>query len=388
MEKKLFVLTALILVLSASNVSADKNCPLCEKIFEDKINYCPDDGTKLNQLSQEDYVSFELDSLPDGAYVLVDGKVTAKSSVRLRIGKTYRLEIVAKGYKKSVFVVSPKDRGRVVVEPSMIYLSPEENRNIKINAIANEQYGDMIEIKAGVYTIGNNRGNLDERPIRKYQTSGFWMDRTEVTCAQYKKFLDDVEMHGHKWCHHNESANKDHTPYHTYAWALKFSWVGGQPPRGMADYPVVLVDWFDAYAYANWAGKRLPNESEWEIAARGTDGREYPWGNNFSLERCNSGEAPMAVGSFPKGASPFGILDLAGNVSEWTATAYDPRPGNAVDFAGKYGLPIVKGGSWDDNAKGCRSSARDAKRNAYYRSTTVGFRCVSDKAPKNLSPGQ
>ncbi len=240
---------------------------------------------------------------------------------------------------------------------------------------------DMVEVKSGVYVIGSDRGNQDERPIRRYETQGFWIDKYEVTCAQYQRFLEAVKKDGHKWCHANEPANKDHTPYHTYAWALKFSWIGGNPPVNMEDYPVVLVDWYDAYAYAKWAGKRLPTESEWEIAARGSDSREYPWGNTFYSDRCNIGDKPLAVGSFKGGDSPFGVSDMAGNVAEWTATAYETRPADSRNFTGRYGQPIIKGGSWDDNSKSCRSAARDTRRAAAYRSTTVGFRCVSDKAP-------
>ncbi|MBQ3643285.1 MAG: SUMF1/EgtB/PvdO family nonheme iron enzyme [Candidatus Riflebacteria bacterium] len=387
MKNRALFITILMLILSV-NAYADRLCSTCDKIFDDNIKYCPEDGTKLIDIAKKDIVRIELKSLPEGANIKVNGEKISKSLLDLRVGRTYKIEITADGYKKSLFVVSPQEFGKIVVEPYLTSLSPEESRNVKINAIADVHYNDMIEIKAGVYSVGSNRGNLDERPVRRYETTGFWMDRTEVTCAQYKKFLDDVEKHGHKWCHPNESKNKDHTPYHTYAWALKYSWVGGQPPYGMDDYPVVLVDWFDAYAYAKWAGKRLPTENEWEIAARGSDAREYPWGNAFSLDRCNVGEGPMAVSSFPKGATPDGIVDLAGNVSEWTATAYDSNPGNAYTFGGKYGLPIVKGGSWDDNAKGCRSSARDSKRTPYHRSTTVGFRCVSDHSPNLLTPGK
>lgn len=387
MRNKTLILS-LFLVFIVNGLMAGQFCSNCQNVFDDSIKFCPQDGTKLEELKTKEKMALELKSLPEGALVTLDGVKQRRSEIELRIGRTYRLEVNAPGFKKSILIVTPKDQGRVVIEPVMASISPEEVRNQKINSIANDQINDMVEIKGGVYMLGSDRGNPDERPIRRFETRTFWMDRTEVTCAQYKKFLEDVEKYGHKWCHPKESANKDHVPSHTYAWALKFSWIGGQPPYGMDDYPVVLVDWFDAYAYANWAGKRLPTESEWEVAARGTDGREYPWGNNFSLDRCNVGKAPLAVGSFPTGGSPLGILDLAGNVSEWTATAYDPKPSNAFNFGGKYGLPIIKGGSWDDSAKSCRSAARDAKRSPYYRSTTVGFRCVSDHSPNLLTPGK
>lgn len=381
-------LLALLTFLAAGNADAEKICPNCNRVFEDSIKFCSEDGTKLQELQKDNLLTVDFQSLPEGAEVLINGEKSSTNSFNLAVGLTYKLEIRSEGYKNSIFVVTATDNGHLVVEPSLTALSPEEKWNQKLNSLADNQYGDMIEIKAGQYMLGSDRGNIDEKPIRRYTTNTFWMDRTEVTCAQYKRFLEDIAKYGHKWCHPHESPNKDHTPYHTYAWALKFSWVGGEPPRGMEDFPVVLVDWFDAYAYANWAGKRLPNESEWEIAARGTDSREYPWGNTFSVDKCNVGEQPMAVDSFPDGKSPWGVCDLAGNVCEWTATAYEPKASISKNFGGKYGLPIIKGGSWDDNAMGCRSSCREARRSPYYRSTTVGFRCVSDRPPRLLQPGK
>ena len=390
MNKSAVLLSALsmLLTFSTGSVMAERLCPTCDNNFDDSIKFCPEDGTKLVEAKDDNALSLELKSLPEGAVITLNGEKIKNNSFDLRVGRTYTLEISAQGYKKLVTVLTASEKGHIIVEPALVALSPEEDRNLKMSNIASIQYSDMLEIKAGTYSLGSERGNQDEKPIRQFKTRTFWMDRTEVTCAQYKKFLEDVERYGHKWCHPAESANKDHTPFHTYAWALKYSWVGGQPPHGMEDYPVVLVDWFDAYAYANWAGKRLPTENEWEVAARGSDGREYPWGNTFALDRCNVHEGPIAVGSFESGKSPWGILDLAGNVSEWTSTAYEPKASESGKFSGKYGLPIVKGGSWDDNAAGCRSAARDSKRSPYYRSTTVGFRCVSDHAPRLLTPGR
>lgn len=388
MRNKAFLLSLLVLVSSVGFAMGNRWCSECHSVFDESIRFCPNDGTRLEEVKPKDKMTIELKSLPEGAKVFLDGEKQKRSGLELILGRTYRVEIEAVGYRKSLFIITPKEQGRIVLEPVLSFQSPEEARNQKIESMATNQFNDMVEIKAGAYVIGSERGNPDEKPIRKFESKTFWIDRTEVTCAQYKKFLGDVEKYGHKWCHPKESSNKDHVPSHTYAWALKFSWINGQPPYGMDDYPVVLVDWFDAYAYANWAGKRLPTENEWEVAARGTDGREYPWGDGFSLERCNVGKAPMAVGSYQNGASALGVLDLAGNVSEWTATAYDPKPSSSINFGGKYGLPIIKGGSWDDSAKGCRSAARNAKRSPYYRSTTVGFRCVSDHSPNLLTPGK
>ncbi|MBI3039931.1 SUMF1/EgtB/PvdO family nonheme iron enzyme [bacterium] len=116
------------------------------------------------------------------------------------------------------------------------------------------------------------------------------------------------------------------------------------------------------------------------MAANG-ESRDYPWGDTFSSKRCNVGDFPVSVGFFHDGASPWGAEDMAGNVAEWTATAYEPDPRNGKPFNGRFGQPIIKGGSWDDESRGCRVSARDIHRSHAYRSTTVGFRCVSDTSP-------
>ena len=384
---KVRTLLCLLLVLAVSPVFALKVCPVCQKDFAGSVNFCPHDGTKLEQLAEAKISIIEFKDLPDGAILQVNSSIQTNPRVELQIGRDYVVEIASEGYQTSQLKVKPVSADLIELSLRLEKLSPEAARMSKMADMANTHEKDMIEIKGGMYVLGSERGNYDERPVRKVQLETFWIDRQEVTCAQYQRFLEDVRKRGHLWCHPNEPAHKDHTPYHTYAWALRFSWVGGQPPRGMGDFPVVLTDWYDAYAYATWAGKRLPSEDEWEAAARGGDGREYPWGNTFSHDRCNVGDQPVAVGTFPDGASPGGVLDMAGNASEWTATSYEPRPADSKPFTGRFGLPIIKGGSWDDNSKTCRSSARDVRRSPLYRSTTVGFRCVSDKEPWLLVPG-
>lgn len=365
-----------------------KQCPGCQKSFEDTVNFCPFDGTKLEPVPGQQILSLELQTEPADAVLRLNGSIVSGKTVQMKFGTENTVEIASEGFQTSQIAIFPKNLNELRLSVSLGKLSPEAARQTKMAALANNRDHDMALVKGGVYTLGSDRGNHDERPVRKIELNDFWMDRHEVTCAQYQRFLEDIRKHGHLWCHPSEPPHKDHTPYHTYAWALKFSWVGGQPPRGMADFPVVLVDWFDAYAFAKWAGKRLPTEDEWEAAARGGDGRDYPWGNTFSLDKCNIGDQPLAVGTFPDGASPWGILDLAGNVAEWTATSYEEKPRDSKIFTGKFGLPIIRGGSWDDNSKACRSSARDVRRSPVYRSTTVGFRCVSDKEPWTLEPGK
>ena len=376
------IFVSLILLLSAVMPAiAAKVCPLCRQSFDEAVNFCPVDGAKLEAQKNPDARFFEIRPSTAGARVSVNGQVVSDGVIEINPGKDYAVEIASETFKTAKMNLRMASPDRLVVDLALCPMSAEEARAAKLASLAGSRDHDVVEIKAGDYTLGSERGNHDEKPLRKIETKGFWIDRHEVTCAQYQRFFEDVKKHGHKWCHPTETAHKDHTPYHTYAWALKFSWVGGQPPRGMGDNPVVLVDWYDAYAYANWAGKRLPTEDEWEIAARGGDGREYPWGSTFYSDRCNIGDHPVDVGTYPEGASPFGALDLAGNVAEWTMTAYEPRPADAKIFVGKFGQPIIRGGSWDDNSKTCRSAARDVRRSPFYRSTTVGFRCVSDSDP-------
>ncbi|MBU1106967.1 MAG: formylglycine-generating enzyme family protein [Candidatus Riflebacteria bacterium] len=380
-------LLCLFLFLALSPVFALKVCPSCRKDFADSVNFCPHDGSKLEQLAETQISVIELKDLPAGATIRVNSNIQTSTRIELQIGRDYVVNIASEGYQTGQLNVKAASGDLIELSLRLDMLSPEAARMAKMGAIADVHEKDMVEIKGGVYVLGSERGNYDERPVRKIQLQTFWIDRQEVTCAQYQRFLEDVRKHGHLWCHPSEPARKDHTPFHTYAWALKFSWIGGQPPRSMGDFPVVLVDWYDAYAYAKWSGKRLPSEDEWEAAASGGDGREYPWGNTFYHDRCNVGDQPIAVGTFPDGASPWGVMDMAGNASEWTATTYEPRPSDSKPFTGRFGLPIIKGGSWDDNSKTCRSSARDVRRSPLYRSTTVGFRCVSDKEPWLIEPG-
>lgn len=212
---------------------------------------------------------------------------------------------------------------------------------------------DRVVVPGGPFTQGSTRGEEDERPARQVTLKTFAIDRTEVTRAAYARCVE---------------AGRCHPP-------------APAPPDGDANLPVTNVDWNDAQAYCKFAGGRLPTEAEWEKAARGTDAREYPWGNDADCGKANwgsfEGEGPCAgknpghpvtVGSYPGGASPYGALDMGGNVWEWVADKYDPSGERRV----------VRGGSCCSFFVGPRAPNRNAWAPAH-RDGDLGFRCAGPR---------
>lgn len=219
---------------------------------------------------------------------------------------------------------------------------------------------DRVVIPAGPFIYGSTQGDEDERPSRRRTLPAFAIDRTEVTRADYARCVaarrckparvDDADAVG------NGAA--------------------ASPPDGRL--PATGVSWRDAQTYCAFASGRLPTEAEWEKAARGDDGREYPWGNDVACDRANWGNFegegpcaavnpghPLAVGQYPNGASPYGVLDLAGNVWEWVADKYDQDPARRV----------VRGGSCCSFFVGPRAANRNAW-DPEYRDRDLGFRCA------------
>ncbi|WP_455203572.1 formylglycine-generating enzyme family protein [Kaarinaea lacus] len=226
----------------------------------------------------------------------------------------------------------------------------------------------MVLIPAGEFIRGTNDRLPDEGPQHVVKLQAFYIDIFEVTNLQYKKFND---------------ATKRRSPTHFRNRTF---------PDGKADHPVTYVSWEDADAYCKWAGKRLPSDKEWEKAARGSDGRWYPWGETFDIKKANTplrwreigvfGDT-TPVGSFAEGVSPYGVYDMSGNVWEWTASWYQAYPNNKV-ASESYGerYKTLKGGSWFDcSFYNCGISAPVFNR-AFFairtKNDSFGFRCAKD----------
>ncbi|MBI2425336.1 MAG: SUMF1/EgtB/PvdO family nonheme iron enzyme [Candidatus Hydrogenedentes bacterium] len=204
----------------------------------------------------------------------------------------------------------------------------------------------MVFVPAGPFLMGSDDETSDsnERPQREIFVAAFYIDRLEVTNADYQKF----------------------DPAHTF-------------PPDRATWPVVKVTRAQAGAYAKWAGKRLPTGAEWEKAARGVDGRRYPWGNDFDPAKANLGgqDAIKPAGSYPAGASPYGAEDMAGNAWEWIEDVH-------VDTGFWSGLAIergiIRGGAYAYSPWQGRTSYIGFE-NALTTCGDLGFRCVKDAAP-------
>ena len=232
----------------------------------------------------------------------------------------------------------------------------------EIAALAQEHNLSLLGgSKEEIQVIALAHGFAPELPKHSATTDAFFMDKTEVTNRQYKEFLEA----------------KYHTP--------PPHWDRSNYPQGQGDHPVTNVTLNDAMAYADWRGARLPTEAEWEKAARGVDGRIYPWGNSFSRDYCHhmlpedAGSAP--VGSYPAYESPYGCLDMIGNVMEWTTEPFEPYEGNELELAELPGPQVVRrGGSWIQEELApipARCAARYAAHPAD-ADVRTGFRCVQD----------
>jgi toxoflavin biosynthesis protein ToxD len=252
---------------------------------------------------------------------------------------------------------------------------------------------ELIKIEPELFFMGTSEEQVYEL-LAKEDWAHEWYDNDlflieqpyhEITLAPY--FLSK-----------NPVTNQD---YFQFVWNSGYraprGWKGLHCPEGMEDHPVVGVNRMDVFAYIKWLNQqtrhkfRLPTEAEWEYAARGTDGRIYPWGNDFDPWRCNTiesgkhGTSPIGTYS-PSGDSPLGVMDMIGNVWEWTSSAqlpypYDPKDGRENPDSNQ--KIVVRGGSWYYSRKLARCACREGILSTYV-SPALGFRLAHDAPPSGV----
>jgi len=280
----------------------------------------------------------------------------------------------------------------------------------------------MVLIPAGEFTMGSNKTDeaglqkeygfvnplyVDERPPHKVTLPAFMIDTYEVTNAQYKIFIQQTKsLDPPDWIQNGYNVRDEKLRAATLEnlrWVARDYFKLDKDPSVMTretllaalekvqrlrdSLPVTGVTWDDAYSYCTWAGKRLPSEAEWEKAARGPHGHEYPWGAQWDAKKANtgvdpidSGEATAPVGSYPSDISGYGVFDMAGNVSEWVANWYQPYPGATYKHQAFGEIhKIIRGGGAGDGHYALSSFYRTARRahaEPSAMSIDVGFRCA------------
>lgn len=225
----------------------------------------------------------------------------------------------------------------------------------------------MVLIPAGEFIMGSDKGDDDEQPVHRVFLNSYYIDKFEVTNGRFAKFVEAI---------HSEPP---------------WGFADQETPVVHADHPVRWVNWMDAIGYCLWAGKRLPTEAEWEKAARGVDGRVYPWGNDpptpvqavFGLNE--GAETVSPIGNREKGQSPYGARDLAGNLYEWTTDWYDEEYYKRIPAINPHGpaegtAKVQRGGSYINTPYRLRSSFR-TKGDPTEHEPNVGFRCAQDAPP-------
>ena len=234
-------------------------------------------------------------------------------------------------------------------------------------AITGPDGAPMVWVPAGEFTMGSDQGDDDEQPIHRVFLDSFYLDTFEVTNGQFAKFVDAIQSEP------------------------PWGFADQETPVVHADRPVRWVNWMEALGYCLWAGKRLPTEAEWEKAARGPDGRLYPWGNDpptaahavFGLKEGDETVSP--IGNREKGTSPYGVRDLAGNLYEWVLDWYDDAfyttpPTSNPRGPGAGTAKVQRGGSYINQPYRLRAAFR-TKGDPTEHDPHVGFRCAQDAPP-------
>ncbi len=238
----------------------------------------------------------------------------------------------------------------------------------------------MVRLTGGTFTMGSDRGLPDERPAHNVTLKPFWIDRRTVTNAEFAAFLQKT------------GGTTNSRGQNLFDWddadaRLRQREGRWQADKGFEHHPAIEMSWYGARDYCLALGKRLPTEAEWEFAARGMQGRRYPWGEampDATRARYGAGYgSTVPAGSLARGATPEGVLDLAGNVHQWTSSIAQPYPYRADDGRedpDRVADRVTRGGAADTSAETLRASWRGAtvSRGARAGHHNIGFRCAKD----------
>lgn len=238
----------------------------------------------------------------------------------------------------------------------------------------------MVFVPEGEFTMGSDRGEANEKPAHNVYLDAFWIDRTEVANLMFATFSNSQGAQSDVVADWLDVDDDLHIHFVDDSW---------QVDAGYEDHPVIEVKWLGASAYCEWRGEgtRLPTEAEWEKAARGTTENLYAWGNQIDCSLANYGTCiggTVKVGSFPSNVSPFGALDMTGNVLEWVADWYGENYYASSPASNPLGpiegeARVLRGGSWDDKTEyQVRSTFRYAEAPGESKDD-AGFRCILPK---------
>ncbi|MDN3514127.1 MAG: SUMF1/EgtB/PvdO family nonheme iron enzyme [Candidatus Brocadia sp.] len=437
-----FVLISILHAASPSTKVLTKKCPTCNKLFSEETKFCGDDGAKLTDVPVKMVCpECKKEGAPDEKFCKEHGKKLIPSTEapsaqaadtlkqKIELAKKYYKEgndycdaesydTAIESYKKAeeafsdfpalhynmgwlysklgnaeqairhlqkYIVLSPGASDITEVQSYIVVLKTAlekrkkaldtfKNRDEIMKKALSEQKKkyDSVIVPSGEFIMGTDEAREDAYPEHRVYLDAFKIDRYEVTNAQYWEFLEFMKRtNDHSKCFQGEPSGKDHTPRF---WDNEY--------YNIPDYPVVRIDWYDAYAYAAWAGKRLPTEAEWEKAARGLDGRKFPWGNEWNPVRCNLSGDPKPVGSIEGGKSIYGCYDMAGSVHEWCAdwyldTYYEEAPSMNPKGPENGIRRVIRGGSRFSQPFQVRTNTRKSEQPNLFN-VALGFRCAKD----------
>jgi len=271
--------------------------------------------------------------------------------------------------------LAAKNQSTAFVAPEVVFIPG--GKFITGSNEAERELGYQLDERAYGHSITRkNRWYDFEAKRQEINLPAFSITKNLITNALYFRFISET---GYRAPDVDKKTWNSYGLNPTYQQTRRYAWKNRKPPQGRSQHPVVLVSLKDAQIFALWLSRKtkkkwqLPTEKQWEKAARGTKGLIFPWGNTFDPAKLNSNDTgrfdTQKVGNYPQGASPYGMLDAAGQVFEWTATATTPQ------------RHLVKGGSWDDKGCGvCRSAARHA-RPVQLKHILIGFRLIMTLEP-------